>query len=96
MGASLSVNAFVSLGDLEPDDVDVQVVHGRVKDEDDLVDTTTTSLKLAETFEASRHRFEGAVTLNTTGSFGYTVRVVPRNSHLATVAELGLIAVPSA
>ena len=34
------------------------------------------------------------VTLANTGHFGYTVRVVPRNNHLASVAEMGLVAVP--
>ena len=38
VGTTMSVHAFVSLGDLAPDDVDVQVVHGRVREEDDLVD----------------------------------------------------------
>ena len=28
------------------------------------------------------------------GSFGYTVRVVPKNNHLASVAELGLVTLP--
>ena len=69
---------------LSPDDVDVQVVHGRVRHEDDLVDTTVASLALAETYEAGRHRFEGTVSLATTGPFGYTVRVLPKNEHLAS------------
>ena len=44
LGETLEVRAFVSLGGLSPDDVDVQVVHGRVKHEDDLVDTSVASL----------------------------------------------------
>src|SRR3712207_4516995 len=49
VGATMSVHAFVSLGDLGPDDVDVQVVHGRVREEqDDLVDASVSSLKLVE------------------------------------------------
>ena len=32
VGSTLELRAFVSLGDLTPDDVDVQVVHGRVDD----------------------------------------------------------------
>jgi starch phosphorylase len=94
VGATMSVHAFVSLGSLSPDDVDVQVLHGRVQEEDDLVEVHTTSLKLVESYESSRHRFDGSVSLQSTGPFGYTVRVVPRNSHLASVAELGLVALP--
>ena len=49
IGGGLDLHVFVSLGDLAPDDVDVEVVHGRVKGEDELVDTTISSLALAET-----------------------------------------------
>jgi starch phosphorylase len=94
VGATMSVLAVVSTGDLAPEDVDVQVLHGRVREEDNLTDVRATSLKLAETFEDDRHRFDGTVTLSSTGSFGYTVRVVPRNAHLASVAEMGLVALP--
>ncbi|NUR05779.1 MAG: alpha-glucan family phosphorylase [Nocardioidaceae bacterium] len=95
LGEQIHVKAFVSLGELDPADVDVQVVYGRVKHEDDLVDTTAVTLQHAETYEAGRHRFEGTVPLSTTGPFGYTVRVVPRNDHLATVAELGRVTLPA-
>ncbi len=94
IGDKLEVRAFVSLGSLSPDDVDVQVIHGRIRHEDDLVDTTVTSLALGETYEAGRHRFEGTVSLATSGPFGYTVRVLPKNEHLASAAELGCVTLP--
>ena len=92
IGGGLDLHVFVSLGSLAPDDVEVQVVHGRVKGEDQLVDTTTTSLSLGETYEGGRHRFDGHLTLARAGSFGYTVRILPRNAALASPAELGLVA----
>ena len=95
VGETLEVRAFVSLGDLSPEDVDVQVVHGRIRHEDDLVDTTVASIGHAETYEAGRHRFEGTVALATAGPFGYTVRVLPKNEHLASPAELGFVTLPS-
>jgi starch phosphorylase len=73
----------------------VQVVHGRIQHEDDLVDTTVADLGHVETYEGGRHRFEGRVGLATTGPFGYTVRVLPRNEHLASPAELGRVTLPS-
>jgi glycogen phosphorylase len=94
LGEALEVRVFVSLGSLSPDDVDVQVVHGRIKHEDNLVDTTVASLGLGETYEDGRHRFEGVVELDTTGPFGYTVRVLPKNPHLASPAELGMVTLP--
>jgi starch phosphorylase len=96
LNETLEVRAFVSLGDLTPDDVDVQVVHGRIGNDDNLVDTHAESLAHAETYEGGRHRFEGKVRLSSTGAFGYTVRVLPKNSHLAGPAELGKVTYPPA
>ncbi len=94
IGATMSVAAFVSLGDLTPEDVEVQIVHGRVREGDDLSDVHTAPLQLSETYEAGRCRYDGKVDLETAGAFGYTVRVVPRHAHLASVAELGLVTLP--
>ncbi|HYO40208.1 MAG TPA: alpha-glucan family phosphorylase [Nocardioidaceae bacterium] len=95
IGEQLEVRAVVSLGALSPDDVSVQVVHGRLQHEDTLVDTSLVELAHAEALEGGRHRFEGGLTLATTGAFGYTVRVLPSNEHLSSPAELGAVALPS-
>jgi starch phosphorylase len=92
VGGGLDLKVFVSLGELSPDDVEVQVVHGRVKGEDDLVATAIADLSLAESYEAGRHRFEGRLVLDRPGPFGYTVRVLPKHAGLASPAELGLVA----
>jgi glycogen phosphorylase len=94
LGSTVDVRAFVSLGDLDPGDVDVQVVHGRVTESDQITDPSVVSLALAETYDGNRHRFAGDVKLDRTGPFGYTVRVLPKHDMLASVAELGLAATP--
>ncbi|QDH10860.1 glycosyltransferase family 1 protein [Nocardioides dongxiaopingii] len=92
VGGHLSARAFVSLGALSPDDVEVQLVHGRVQSDDTLVDTAFVALELAETYEGGRHRFDGTLALDRSGPFGYTVRVVPSNGLLTSYAELGVVA----
>ena len=94
LGSALSVRVYVSLGRLTRDDVDVQVIHGRVAGDDQLRDPTTTSLVHAELYEAGRHRFEAEISLDHTGAFGYTVRVLPKNDLLVSPAEVGLVAWP--
>ena len=94
VGDQMSVRAFVALGELAPEDVDVQLIHGRSTGEDELVDTSIESLKVAESYEGGRHRFDGTLTLDRSGAFGYTVRVIPRNNLLASPAELGIVALP--
>ncbi|HEX3005892.1 MAG TPA: alpha-glucan family phosphorylase, partial [Angustibacter sp.] len=91
VGDVLSVQAFVSLDGLSADDVQVQVVHGRVSYQDELTDTRVVTLQHAETYEGGRHRFEGDIKLARTGAFGYTVRVLPSHQGLASPAELGLV-----
>jgi len=38
--------------------------------------------------------YGGSIEFERAGAFGYTVRVVPRHPHLASSAELGLVATP--
>jgi starch phosphorylase len=71
------------------------VVHGRTGADDELRDSSTTAMAVAESYEGNRHRFDAQVQLDHSGSFGYTVRVVPRHDVLASVAELGLVALPA-
>jgi starch phosphorylase len=96
VGQTIDVRVFVSLGDLSPSDVDVQVLHGRITESDTLVDTSAESLTLVESYEGGRHRYDGQVSLSSTGSFGYTARILPSNPHLAGPAELGCVALPPA
>ena len=95
VGAVMSARAFVALGQLDPADVAVQLVHGRASADDELLDTTCSELALAESYEGGRHRFDGEVALDHAGAFGYTVRVVPKHALLASDAELGVVATPA-
>jgi len=92
VGDTLNVLAFVSLGDLDPDDVEVQVAYGRVSESDNLKHIETAPLSFAESYEGGRHRFEGSLVLTRTGPFGYTVRVLPKHAGMAYPAEMGLVA----
>lgn len=95
VGNTLDLRVFVSLGDLRPSDVEVQVVHGRVDGADAIVDGSVVPLKPVRRDEHGRWFYEGSLALDRTGPFGYTVRVMPAHALLATPAELGLIAVPA-
>ena len=95
IGSLLQVHAFVSLGDLSPEDVDVQVVHGRVDENDQITGSSAVSLRHDETYEGGRHRYVGGITLDRPGPFGYTARVVPHHRLVPSAAELGLAALPA-
>jgi starch phosphorylase len=94
VGDELHVRAQVNLDGLTPEDVAVEVVFGRAREGDRLENPERIELTPTET-PGSTVEFTGTVALSRSGSFGYNVRVVPRNPLLASPAELGLIAVAS-
>ncbi|MCW2832588.1 MAG: glycosyltransferase family 1 protein, partial [Nocardioides sp.] len=95
VGATVHVHSFIALGELRFEDVEVQVVHGRPSADDVLLDAATSVMHPSESYEGNRHRFDASVTLERSGSFGYTVRVVPRNDALSSVSEMGLVSLPA-
>ncbi len=93
IGETLHVTAYVSLGTLAPDDVEVQLVHGKTNHHgDELRNVRTVPLELTESYEHGRHQFFGSLQLETSGAFGYTVRVLPKHPHLLAPSDLGLVA----
>lgn len=91
IGDVLQVRAYVSLGELRPEDVAVQVVYGKVSEADEMSEYRYEELSWADSYEAGRHAFAGDVRLAQSGPFGYTVRVVPKHPQLTSVAETGLV-----
>jgi len=92
VGTDTTVTAVIFLGELGPDDVDVQLVRGRLVHDDDLADTEVITMKQIDTVEGGHRRYEGTFTNQRAGRIGITVRVVPSNPLLATPVELGRIA----
>lgn len=96
LGTTLGLRVRVALGDLGPDDVEVQAVSGRVDEEDRITDAAAVPLKpVGGPDPEGRRLYEGPLSLDRTGPFGYTVRVLPVHRLLASGAELGMVAVPS-
>ncbi|MFI1798499.1 alpha-glucan family phosphorylase [Streptomyces sp. NPDC020379] len=96
LGSTVSLRVSVTLGGLEPADVEVQAVAGRVDPADCLSRTSTFPLKpTGAPGLDGRRLYEGPLTLDRTGPFGYTVRILPSHHLLASGAEMGLVTLPS-
>ncbi|MFF4276954.1 glycosyltransferase family 1 protein [Streptomyces sp. NPDC001536] len=96
LGTTLGLRVRVGLGELGPEDVEVQAVSGRVDEEDRIADAMTVPLKpVGGPDPEGQWVYEGPLSLDRTGPFGYTVRILPAHRLLASGAELGLVAVPS-
>jgi starch phosphorylase len=100
LGSALMLRVLVAPGDLNEDDVMVEVVYGRPDDDDEIVQPAYATLTADRAGGAAGPpgllRYSGEVPLDRPGSFGYTVRIVPRHPLLASRAELGLVTYPLA
>jgi len=95
VGAKIQVSALVRLGELTPEDIQVQLVTGRVDAEDRLSETRVNAFPAGVDVDGGLRRYESWVETRRTGSIGYTVRVVPFHPRLASDAEMGLAALPA-
>ena len=93
IGSTLALRAHVQLAGLAASDVVVQAVLGRVSEDDELTEVSTTPMQLVST-DHDGHVFAVDTPVPLSGAVGYTVRVLPHNDHLAEDAELGLVATP--
>jgi starch phosphorylase len=95
VGAKIHVSALVRLGDLSPDDIEVQLITGRVSGDDQLYEPRVNPFPEGVEVEDGLRRYESSVQARRAGAIGYTVRVVPYHPLLASSAEMGLAAVPA-
>jgi len=89
LGNVMTLRAYLELGGLTEDDVQVQVVTGTVDEFEALSNIEITDMQFVGNGEG--HRFQAAIALERSGAIGYTVRVIPRNPMLASPAEMGLV-----
>jgi starch phosphorylase len=94
LGAVLDVRVTASLGALTADDVCVEVVYGRLGDDDELVEPSQVVLAADDSAPGPQTRFSGPVELGQPGPFGYTIRILPFHPLLASPADLGLVTYP--
>jgi starch phosphorylase len=90
-GASLTVSAVVHLGTIAPGEVKVEVYYGPTENEE-IAQPEIAELPLKKpTTEKGKYQFEGSIRAAESGSYGLSVRVVPRHENLTQAHELRLI-----
>jgi len=94
VGVKIHVSALVRLGELSPDDVEVQLVTGIVDSDDQLREPRVNPFPTGTDVDGGLRRYEGWVEARRAGAIGYTVRVVPHHPLLANQAEMGLATLP--
>ncbi len=92
LGTERTVSTVIALGSLAPCDVAVQLVHGQVGPNDELLNPTLVEMAAAGEAEGG-HRFAVAFACEQAGRHGFTVRVVPSHPDLKVPAETGCLTI---
>ncbi len=92
LGSERTVEAVVALGDLAAGDVEVQLLHGPVGQNDELQAVARITMDLVADADDDHLRYRGVVPCERAGRYGFTVRVVPAHPDLVTPVELGKVA----
>jgi starch phosphorylase len=82
VGDTFSVVLEVFLGELSPDEVEVQIYHGRLRGTGELENSRAETMKLQSTIAPGRHIYGCRVVCADSGRFGYTARVIPRGDDV--------------
>jgi starch phosphorylase len=91
VGQSMQVEAMIDLGDLSPQDVQVQLYAGGITASGQIGDAMPLTMEQSKQMAPGRHLYIGRVDCKTSGRHGFAIRVLPGNPDLATPFEPGLI-----
>ncbi len=82
VGDTFRITIHVFLGELTPDDVEVQVYHGKMRSSGYVEGSRAETMWLQETLSEGTHIYACTITCADAGRFGYTARVIPRGDEV--------------
>ena len=90
VGMQVPIRASLTLGELAPTDVRIELYAGRLNAQQEFTDAHSYPLEASGTSNGLHH-FKGIYTCTESGSHGYTLRVLPAHPDLDDGREMGLV-----
>jgi starch phosphorylase len=90
VGNQRDVTAVVSLGELDTSDVVVQLAHGPVGSNGELLDPQIVAME-TDSFDSGVANYRGTFATEKAGLYGFAVRVLPAHEDLPNPVDVGLI-----
>ncbi len=81
VGDHFEITTEVSLGDLTPDEVDIEVFHGQVNSENRIIDGNVEIASEGTALGGGRYRYKYKLVCNQTGRYAFTTRVTPKGTE---------------
>jgi glycogen phosphorylase len=91
VGESLQISARVHLGGVDPKHVRVEAYHGEAANGDIRNPAATVLDQTSQADGDGNYLYQGSVPASESGTYGFSVRVVPTHAHLMQAHELRLI-----
>ena len=91
VGEDRVVTARLRVGRLTTDDITVQLAHGRVGANGEMVDPVVTEMKADHCDEQGICSYKGSFTTEAPGLYGFAARAVPNHRDLTSPMDMGLL-----
>lgn len=92
IGFKYKISAEIAMGALTKDDIEVQIYFGKL---DNVNFANENSFETMQCIDCNKDnatsKYEGSITCSITGEFGFTLRILPKNSFLINQFELDVI-----
>lgn len=93
LGENLEVTARIQLGDIRDEEVVIDLCHGRVEGDSDIMVRRSVTTMVTNGKESDGvWIFKGTVPCKETGIYGYTVRILPFHPYLFNPLSMSLVA----
>lgn len=91
VGSKYPIHAEVELGDLTPNDVEVQIYFGMMESESQEKKSYVTMTNVTKKSKNNTYTYHGEIECKDTGLIGYTLRILPKHPIMNNQFQLGLI-----
>ncbi len=92
IGSKYNISAEISSKNLTNNDVEVQIYYGKLDNVDVANQNSYETMTCINCDNDSGiYKYEGSITANSTGEFGFTLRILPKHPLLINQFELGVI-----
>lgn len=78
VGDSFNVNTVVNIGEIGPEEIEVQLMYGTLKSLDNLYRPNVVQMEVLENRGKGKYLYNCKVTCGTAGRYGFTARIIPK------------------
>ena len=91
VGENVTLKADCYLGDIQPEDIKVEIYTGIVDSKDNFTNPHNYTMAHLASLGDGNHRFQGEIPCLSTGQHGFSLRIIPHHQHLFAWQNLNLI-----